>query len=161
MKALKARLTWGIRRFNINDDYTEVFILSSTISERCREEKREWLRNYLPFIDDAHVIFTDVNISKSEVIKELFSLKTLDETFILYDDYNVNLEDWKKAGGLAIKCINNINNNGTGAYGGDVGNKWVGYAISNEKFSSRELYGTIECELENALNLQFSNMLNN
>lgn len=43
---------------------------------------------------------------------------------ILIDDYNVNLEQWKDKGGTSIKFVNNINHQGKGRYGGDVGKLW-------------------------------------
>ena len=45
----------------------------------------------------------------------------------LYDDYNINLEEWQQAGGHSIKCKNNINHKGL------VGALWQGDIIDNSK----------------------------
>ena len=79
------------------------------------DEKREWIHRYLPQIDDEHMIFTSSGKNKADYIKEINS------ECVLIDDYNKNLNEWRDSGGNAIKFINDINNRGLGAYGGEKG----------------------------------------
>lgn len=111
----------------------DIYILSSVIDGEppyCVTEKNEWLDKYLPFIDHTHRLLVPQGTSKSEFVSKHFG-EPLSNAFVLYDDYNKNLREWQRNGGTSIKCINNINNKGKGAYGGEVGNLWEGTAISN------------------------------
>ncbi len=54
-------------------------------------------------IDD----FYCVSVPKHHAVSE--SLWTLTANDILLDDYNLNLDNWDKHGGTALKCINHIN----------------------------------------------------
>lgn len=51
----------------------------------------------------------------------------------LIDDYNINLTDWQNAGGTAVKFVNDVNDRGLGAYGGEKGQLWSGLRISHEQ----------------------------
>lgn len=102
----------------------ELFILSACVDGEppyCKEEKNAWIDKLFPReIDRQHRIFTPVGKAKSAYIPGGI---TKDDYLI--DDYNANLEQWKRDGGVAIKCKNNINNKGL------VGPKWTSHIIDN------------------------------
>lgn len=85
----------------------EVFILSSAIPGNppgCVQQKQAWLDKYLPEIDHEHRLFPEMGTDKSAVIPG-----GIRATDVLLDDYNKNLEEWRQAGGVSIKFVNNIN----------------------------------------------------
>ena len=102
----------------------EVFILSSCISEQCREEKKEWLKKYLPRIPESHYILVEMGCNKALCIGHPISHED-----VLLDDYNKNLEEWQLAGGHAIKLVNNINHKGL------IGPLWQGDCCYERKRS--------------------------
>lgn len=111
---------------------TEFYVLSAVLDTEppfAESEKREWLHRYLPQLTDEHMIFTPAGTDKSEFIGEINS------DCCLIDDYNKNLNEWQRAGGTAIKFINDINNRGLGAYGGEKGNLWSGLSIEHNQSS--------------------------
>jgi 5'(3')-deoxyribonucleotidase len=77
-------------------------------------DKIEWLHEFCPFIDtDTQFIAT---ASNKRALVEAISSNCNQSIFpnfginhILIDDFNKNLEDWRNAGGTAIKYINGIN----------------------------------------------------
>ncbi len=114
----------GVKAFMKERPDVEVFILSSKIPGEppyCEMEKNAWLDAYLPELDARHRIFPDVGTSKAEAVPGGISGEDC-----LLDDYNKSLREWEGAGGLAVKCRNNINHRGLGAYGGGRGKLWEG-----------------------------------
>lgn len=108
---------------------TEFYILSAVLDTEppfAVAEKREWLHKYLPQLSDDQMIFVPAGTDKSAYLGEV------DKDCILIDDYNKNLNEWQNSGGTAIKFINDINNKGLGAYGGEKGNLWDGEALHYE-----------------------------
>lgn len=102
----------------------EVYVLSATVDGEppyCSNEKHHWLDVHCPNIDHEHRIFTQMGQPKSDYIPN-----GIRPTDILWDDYNKNLEEWRNAGGLAVKCHNNINHKGL------VGSLWEGEIIRND-----------------------------
>lgn len=102
----------------------EVNILSAKVIGEppyCEEEKNAWLNQYLPEIDQAHRIFTEIGKSKASYIRG-----GLSEHDFLLDDYNRGLNQFLSDGGQALKCHNNINQHGSGSYGGEAGHVWIG-----------------------------------
>lgn len=102
----------------------EVYILSAAVGGEppyCEFEKHLWIANNLGGIDTAHMLFTAMGENKASAIPG--GIKGTD---ILWDDYNKNLEEWEKAGGVAVKCKNNINHKGL------VGELWQGFLIDNQ-----------------------------
>lgn len=65
----------------------------------CRREKREWIHEHLPSIDDSDIVFCRIGQNKAKYVYDI-------KNSILVDDYDVNLEDWTRAGGIAIKKRN-------------------------------------------------------
>jgi len=95
----------------IQSKEAEVFILSAVlpqIEKQAKDEKNAWLNEFMPAIDNDHRIFTICGDSKVDAIKDFNS------SDILCDDYSTNLSLWDKAGGKAVKILNEINGkNGT------------------------------------------------
>lgn len=105
---------------------TEFYILSAVLDTEppfIADEKREWINRYLPQLSDEQLIFVPAGADKSQYIG------SIDENCCLIDDYNKNLREWERAGGLPIKFINDVNNRGLGAYGGEKGQLWNGLSI--------------------------------
>lgn len=105
--------------YSVDKEEVEIFVLSSADIKEVVEQKNYCLDRDFPFIDEEHRLFPKTWESKTEKIPE--GIRVGD---ILIDDYNVNLEQWKDKGGASIKFVNNINHQGKGRYGGDVGNLW-------------------------------------
>lgn len=122
-------MTEGIKLFMEQHKDVEVFTLSAKVNGEppyCEAEKQEWLDEYLPEIDREHRLFTEIGHNKAEYIPNGIS-----KGDVLYDDYNKNLIDWENSGGVALKCHNNINMKGLGAYGGDKV-MWEGQVLKND-----------------------------
>ena len=125
----------GLKRFSEQNPDVEIYILSTTINGEppyCKAEKNEWLDEHLPFIDSEHRLFVPQGESKA-AFAYTHSGANRDDLMILYDDYNKNLREWEAwdSNFKSIKCINNINNKGLGAYGGEKGHLWEGLGVNN------------------------------
>lgn len=97
-------------------------------------EKKGWLDEYLPEVDEEHRIFCPCSASKWEVACNAVKA----ENMVLLDDYSKNLHDWvadSKGKGVGIKVMNGIN----GSH-----NTWKGKRIANS-CSPEELIALI-CE---------------
>ena len=93
-------------KYLMDSGKAEVFVLSAVFPERQTEataEKNDWLNKHLPAIDNNHRIFTLCGTAKSDAVKDL------SESDILCDDYSDNLFAWQRAGGKAVKILNEIN----------------------------------------------------
>lgn len=111
---------------------TEFYILSAVLDTEppfAEDEKRKWLHKHLPQLSDEQMIFTPAGADKSKYIGKINS------ACCLIDDYNKNLNKWQNSGGTAIKFINDINNRGLGAYGGEKGALWNGLSIEHNQSS--------------------------
>lgn len=100
---------------------TQFYILSAVLETEppfAEDEKREWLHTHLPQLSDDNMIFVPAGSDKSLYFGQI------DTDCYLIDDYNKNLFEWRRSGGTAIKFINDINNKGLGAYGGEKGHLW-------------------------------------
>ena len=85
---------------------TEVFVLSAVLpwcKEQSEQEKNDWLDEHLPEVDAGHRLFSLCGENKAD------SVKDISRNDILLDDHSPNLEAWVKAGGTAIKVLNEIN----------------------------------------------------
>lgn len=86
-----------------------------------QKEKMEWIHQYLPNVNDIRLV--PAGSDKSEFIHN-------NETEAwLVDDYNKNLIEWEKQGFHSIKFVNDVNDQGRGAYGGEAGKLWNGNRI--------------------------------
>lgn len=104
---------------SVDKEEIEIFILSSADTKEVVHQKNICIDRDFPFIDEEHRLFPKTWESKTDKIPEGIYVGD-----ILIDDYNVNLEQWKDKGGTSIKFVNNINHQGKGRYGGDVGKLW-------------------------------------
>lgn len=113
------------------EDKVEVFVLSAVDHNEMYgivEQKNAWIDKYLPHIDKEHRMYPEIGMSKVAVIPG--GVKATD---ILIDDYNKNLREWEEVGGKAVKCINNVNHQGIGRFGGDKGLLWDGDVVSYDE----------------------------
>ena len=81
----------------------DVYILSACIEGKyCKSEKIEWIQKKLPFIPKENIYLIPYGISKAMYVQEIYG--KLNENFILFDDYSINLAQWAISGGTSIKC---------------------------------------------------------
>lgn len=102
----------------------EVFILSSAVPGEppgCERQKQAWLDKYLPEIGRAHRLFPEMGTDKSTVIPG-----GIRKTDVLLDDYNKNLDEWRSAGGVSVKFVNNINDKAL------IGKRWDGARLYHD-----------------------------
>lgn len=92
----------------------DVYALSAYIPENqyAVSEKNAWLDAYLPEIDSEHRIFVACGSSKARAAANRLKTPCIDSSFVLLDDYSVNLHEWKANRGSCIKLRNGINGNG-------------------------------------------------
>jgi len=117
----------------------EVYILSSICTQdfaRTKLEKTKWLRKHC--IDTSRCMFPKMGVSKATYVR-VTTGRPLTEHDYLLDDYNLNLEEWRAAGGTAIKFVNEFNDQGT------KGPLWNGLRIRHDS--------TPDCIYANILNL--------
>lgn len=125
-------LVAGLRLFMKDHPDIDVYVLSAVLDTEppfVEAEKREWLHIYLPEIPDHNMIFVPAGADKSAYVG------TASENDVLLDDYNKNLREWQEAGGTAVKFVNDVNDKGLGAYGGEKGELWEGEKISYRGFA--------------------------
>lgn len=93
----------GIKQFMKENPETEVFILSSVLSDSpyAMHEKEAWIDRYLPEIDREHRIFCPCGSPKGEYVP--YGARHGD---VLIDDYSKNLHEWE---GVGVKLMNGIN----------------------------------------------------
>lgn len=114
----------GLRLFIKQNPQVEVFVISSCIDGEppyCRTEKERWLDLNLPEVNAEYRLFPKMGENKA-----LYIPGGISATDVLYDDYNKNLEEWREAGGISIKCKNNINHLGL------HGKLWDGAIVEND-----------------------------
>lgn len=87
----------------------DVYILSAylTESDYAKNEKQEWVKQYLPELPEEKQIFVPYGTNKAKYLKEHYSPIT--NTDYLIDDYTKNLQEWKEYGGIGVKYLNGIN----------------------------------------------------
>lgn len=108
--------------------------INTEIFHRVKIEKTEWLKtNIGPKCND--IIFAKVGESKVEVLSEDGKIN---KDFILIDDYNKNLREWREAGGTSIKFVNEFNDKGTN------GLLWDGFRIRYD-FTPERIISDLSC----------------
>ena len=82
-------------------------VSSGEVGEEQIEDKSYWLKKNMYFLNETQQLFT----SGSKVTKacSFLGIRELNKDLILIDDFNGNLLEWEKAGGVAIKYINGVN----------------------------------------------------
>lgn len=88
----------NLLKYLIEDGTYDIYIASKS-SYIAIEEKKAWLKKYIPQLDENHIFLIPLNANKANYIMD-------QDTSILIDDYNPNLESWK---GIPIKFLNGIN----------------------------------------------------
>lgn len=88
-----------------NHPEVEVYVLSKylTNSKYAYEEKKEWVKEHLPGIDEAHTILVPIEKDKREMIPG-----KLTSNDYLLDDYTQNFNGWQPPA-HGIKLLNGIN----------------------------------------------------
>lgn len=108
-----------------NEPDVEVFVLSAylTDSHYALQEKKEWLDEHLPELDDKHRLFCPCGSDKGAVVPG--GIRNTDR---LLDDYTHNLVLWSPPG-IGLKLLNGIN---------DTHKSWKGARIDKEQ-SGKEI----------------------
>lgn len=111
----------------LTKEYADVEVLTCSAavqSPYCCDDKNDWLDRYLPEVPLEQRLYTSIGKSKAAYLPGGVS-----KNDYLLDDYNRGLYQFMHSGGNAIKCHNNINQRGTGSYGGERGYMWDGPMI--------------------------------
>ena len=74
----------------------------------ARFDKVAWLARHVPEFD-ASTRLVIASGDKAQLIMAKRKIASLDRRMVLFDDYNRNLEDWRRAGGTAVKYLNGLN----------------------------------------------------
>lgn len=111
----------------------ELWVLSAAVNDTCIREKDMWLDIHMPYISAEHRIYTGIGEDKSEQIPGGIA-----QSDILIDDYNNNLEQWRRAGGKSIKLVNNINDRAK------VGERWCGDRLYHDASSEMFAQGLLK-----------------
>lgn len=86
---------------------TSVLAQDETLKEHIID-KTKWVSNYCPFIDIDNQLFISTG-KKHHQISQIHK-RPLSNKDILIDDFNKNLNDWIRAGGISVKYANGTNN---------------------------------------------------
>lgn len=110
--------------------FDDIYILSAVLRENplAKIEKTRWLQQYLPEIDEDHMLFPFCDESKASAVDKEGKIPS---SYYLLDDYNRNLYDWIQCGGTGIKFLNGINH---------VRKTWKGATVSNTEKCFEELF---------------------
>lgn len=81
----------------------DVKILTASPNEQADKDKRAWLKKHMPFIKEENIIICRTGETKADYIENM-------KGSLLFDDYSRNLIEWKENGGLAIKVVNDYDN---------------------------------------------------
>lgn len=72
-------------------------------------DKQIWLSEHYPMLTADQILWIPCQtITKPDAVT-IMTNHSITEDDILIDDFNMNLNDWKSAGGTAIKFLNNCN----------------------------------------------------
>ena len=80
----------------------DVCILSSAALSTIKD-KYEWIKQWMPYIKDENIFFCPLGADKTKFVKDNADIS------MLIDDYNPNLKNWERAGGIPVKAVNSIN----------------------------------------------------
>jgi 5'(3')-deoxyribonucleotidase len=81
-----------------------VYILSACppSAPHCRQDKKDALKEHMPFIKNSQILFCNNGESKAEFARKKVHLESLEGVFLI-DDWKGNLNAWQAAGGFPIK----------------------------------------------------------
>lgn len=82
----------------------DIYVLSSSPNDKADQDKKVWLKKYIPNLTSDKIIFCRNGQDKADFMKDISNA-------ILIDDHTPNLIKWKVKGGQVLKYINDINNN--------------------------------------------------
>lgn len=106
-----------------------------TLFKYSVREKLEWRDKHLPNLFDSEFIMVNGELEeKSDAVKTLLGAG-INADYILIDDYNQNLAEWKSAGGGAIKFVNGIN---------DKNKSFIGNRLSFDMTAEEIYYSILE-----------------
>ncbi len=83
----------------------QIKILSKAMHSAI-QDKYEWLQEHMPFVNKEDIYF----VPYSEESKKTAFIPKIGSLTYLIDDYNPNLNEWRKEGGVCMKCITEVNN---------------------------------------------------
>ena len=72
-----------------------VYILSASPNKQADKDKREWIRNHLPFVKARNVILCRNGENKADHMRT--------KKGILFDDYGKNCREWQANGNISFK----------------------------------------------------------
>ena len=104
----------------LQEDPQSVYILTSVgVNDAAAyyehtADKICWIQKYLPELLPEHfLVVATRRPEQGKVTKSMVAEKTLGRPLcsddFLYDDFNLNLQEWKQAGGTPVKVLNGIN----------------------------------------------------
>lgn len=82
----------------------DIYVLSSSPNDKADQDKKAWLKKYIPNLTSDKIIFCRNGQNKADFMEDISNA-------ILIDDHTPNLIKWKVKGGQVLKYINDINNN--------------------------------------------------
>ena len=101
----------------------DIYILSAVIPDTTAiDDKNEWLDKFCPYIQRDHRLFVPYGANKANFVMNALHTN-LAECYLL-DDYSINLNQWREAGGHPIKMFNRINGKSM-SYVGDYTCSWL------------------------------------
>lgn len=78
-----------------------VRILSASPNEQADNDKKEWLKTYMPFIKEKNMIFVRIGDNKADFVKTK-------RNNILFDDYGKNCQQWNERKGFQAVKVNGL-----------------------------------------------------
>ena len=118
-------MTNVIEALEILKEHFNLVILSAVFNDdHSVEDKKYWLRNFVPFIDVDKAIFVPYGASKYKYLKKVLKKRGEDEDGVFIDDYTKNLVDMRESSSkiIPIKVCNGIN---------DTNRSWDGFRVSS------------------------------
>ena len=102
-----------VRRLYLRSQHTgdRIYILTSLTNDSAIfnehfHDKIMWLRTWIPYLDIDNIL---ISVTSKRDAVEYIHNHTLTADDVLIDDYNHNLNEWRDAGGTAIKSCNGLN----------------------------------------------------
>ena len=82
----------------------KVYVLSAcpVSAPNSKQEKREALKEHMPFLKNSQILLCNVGDNKAEFARKKAHRDNLETSFLI-DDWKGNLTAWKEAGGIPIK----------------------------------------------------------
>ena len=107
----------GIEKINELALTEDVYIISASPNMYADLDKRNWVRRYLPNVEEKNILLCRNGQNKAKFIESKLEIK-IDKECYLLDDYTKNLIEWENAGGTGIKRITSVADNSRGLWKG-------------------------------------------